>query len=270
MSLLIDLSQPLQEVSFDADPKIKYLDHKKGADLLGLLSILDRSIIKVLRNIFLFLFGINRITHKSFPDKIGLAWEKFSGDTHTGTHLDAPYHFGPTVSGARAKTIDEIPLEWCFSDGVVLDFSDRQGQIDQSDVKESLSRLNYKLKPLDIVLIYTGASRFWHTKEYPEVHSSLKAEAIKWLVAQGVKIIGVDAFTIDQPFKKMYSEYLKNKNNSYLWPSHFVGREIEYCHIENLTNLEALLEKPFGFKISCFPIKLYKGSAGWARVVAVY
>jgi len=270
MSLLIDLSQPLQEVSFDADPKIKYFDHKKGANLLGLLSILDRSIIKVLRNIFLFLFGINRITHKSFPDKMGLAWERFSGDTHTGTHLDAPYHFGPTVSGVRAKTIDEIPLEWCFSDGVVLDFSNGPKQIGQAEVKEALSRLNYKLKPLDIVLIYTGASRFWNTKKYPEAHNSVTAEAIKWLASQGIKIIGIDAFTIDPPFKKMYEQYLTSKDSSSLWPGHFVGRQVEYCHIENLTNLEALIKKPFGFKVSCFPVKLYKGSAGWTRVVAIY
>ena len=43
--------------------------------------------------------------------------------THSGTHLDAPWHYHPTMDGGkRALTIDEIPLEWCIGKGVVLDF----------------------------------------------------------------------------------------------------------------------------------------------------
>jgi kynurenine formamidase len=43
--------------------------------------------------------------------------------THSGTHLDAPWHFHPTMDGGRARmTIDEVPLEWCFQRGVKLDF----------------------------------------------------------------------------------------------------------------------------------------------------
>ena len=42
---------------------------------------------------------------------------------NAGTHIDAPYHFGPTSDGQRARTIDDLPLDWFYSDGVVLDFS---------------------------------------------------------------------------------------------------------------------------------------------------
>ena len=40
---------------------------------------------------------------------------------HTGTHVDAPYHYGPTSEGLPARTIDQVPLEWCLAPGVVLD-----------------------------------------------------------------------------------------------------------------------------------------------------
>src|SRR5437773_1135830 len=53
----------------------------------------------------------------------GLGWavEEVQAITHTGTHVDAPYHYGPTSEGQPARTIDQVPLEWCFAPGVVLD-----------------------------------------------------------------------------------------------------------------------------------------------------
>src|SRR5262245_7040971 len=53
----------------------------------------------------------------------GLGWavEEVNAITHTGTHVDAPYHYAPTSEGRPARTIDDVPLEWCFAPGVVLD-----------------------------------------------------------------------------------------------------------------------------------------------------
>src|SRR5262245_44967336 len=45
----------------------------------------------------------------------GLGWavEEVRAITHTGTHVDAPFHYGPLSEGKPARTIDEVPLEWC-------------------------------------------------------------------------------------------------------------------------------------------------------------
>src|SRR5262249_12875889 len=53
----------------------------------------------------------------------GLGWavEEVQAITHTGTHVDAPYHYAPTSEGKPARRIDEVPLEWCLAPGVVLD-----------------------------------------------------------------------------------------------------------------------------------------------------
>ena len=45
------------------------------------------------------------------------------------------------------------------------------------------------------------------------------------------------------------------------------GREIGYCHMEKLSNLDALPSS--GFKVACFPVKIEKASAGWTRAVAI-
>jgi kynurenine formamidase len=267
---IIDLSHNLQNVVFDKDPKIKYLNHKKGGNLLGMVSILDPSPVKMFFNLILYVLGIKKISHKQFPDENGLAWEYIKTDSHSGTHLDAPYHFGPLVNGEKAKTIDEIPLEWCMSDGVALDFSSlKTNTINLSDIKENLAKIKYTIKPFDIVLVYSGASKQWNTPNYTTSHKSVSIDAISWLVEKGVKIIATDGHTIDLPFKEMLNNYSKTKESKYLWPGHFIGRNVEYLHIENTNNIDKLLDNPFGYIISCLPIKIKNGSAGWVRMIAI-
>ncbi len=55
---------------------------------------------------------------------------------------------------------------------------------------------------------------------------------------------------------------------SVLWEGHRAGADKAYCHIEKLTNLEAL---PLtGYTVCCFPVKIKEASAGWTRVVAIF
>ena len=91
----------------------------------------------------------------------GWAIEEIRAITHTGTHVDAPYHYGATSGGLPAKRIDEVPLEWCFAPGVVLDMRHKEAgeEITVEDLKAALDRITYPLKPLDIVLLQTGADK---------------------------------------------------------------------------------------------------------------
>jgi len=56
------------------------------------------------------------------------ALERACLTTHDTSHLDAPWHYAPTSEGKPAKKIDEIPLEWCYGDGVVLDFHHKKAK----------------------------------------------------------------------------------------------------------------------------------------------
>jgi len=48
---------------------------------------------------------------------------------------------------------------------------------------------------------------------------------------------------------------------------HKAGRDVGYCHLEKLHNLEVLPNE--GFKVVCFPCKIRAASAGWTRAVAI-
>ena len=73
----------------------------------------------------------------------------------------------------------------------------------------------------------------------------------------------------DQPFWAQKERFKATGDASIIWEAHRVGKEAEYCQIEKLANLD-LLPRPFGFKVSCFPVKLKGGSGGWTRVVAMF
>ncbi|MEO0470938.1 MAG: cyclase family protein, partial [Bacteroidota bacterium] len=106
MSHIIDLSKTIQYNAGDPffmKVKIEHKIHRKSRWLVRLLGL----------------------PFRLFPQKFA-GWaddEIRKMGVHATTHLDAPWHYGPTSMGRRAKTIDEVPLEWCFGDGVVIDMT---------------------------------------------------------------------------------------------------------------------------------------------------
>jgi kynurenine formamidase len=208
-------------------------------------------------------------SREDLPDGLGWANDYVTLGTHVGTHIDAPWHYHPTSEGKKAKTIDEIPVEWFYGDGVVIDMRHKgPGElIDISDLEEALRKIPYEIKPYDIVLVMTGADKLWGTMEYWSQFPGLGRESTLWLCNQGVKVMGTDSAGWDRPFWAMVEEFKKTGDSSVLWGAHFAGIEREYCQIEKLTNLDQL--PSYGFKVACFPMKVLGGSAGWARPVAI-
>jgi kynurenine formamidase len=203
-----------------------------------------------------------------WPGGKAAAVETVTLSTHSGTHVDAPAHYGPAVTGT-ARTIDEVPLSWCFGNGVRLDMThkDRVEGIARADVEQELERIGHALEPYDIVLVMTGASRRFREPGYDKVHAGLRRDATEFLVDAGVRLIGIDAWGIDRAFDVMIEEAKAGKVQ--FWESHLLGREKEYCQIERLANLDQL-PRPTGFTVCAFPFKLERASASWARVVAIF
>ncbi len=213
-------------------------------------------------------FGVNP-DDLVYSDGAGWAIEQIQAITHTGTHVDAPYHYGETSGGKPARTIDDVPLEWCFAPGVVLDVRDiPAGEfITVADLQAELARINYTLKPFDIVMLRTDADKRIDSPAY-FAQPGLGREGVLWLVEQGVRVIGIDAYTLDRPFANMVEDYQKTGDGKYIWPAHFAGLTAEYCQIEKLANLDQL-PAPHGFYVSCLPVKIKAASAGWCRAVAL-
>ena len=131
-----------------------------------------------------------------------------------------------------------------------------------------LARSGHTLKPLDIVVVNTRAgSRYGHN-DYVNTGCGMGYEATMYLLERGVRLTGTDACSWDAPFSYTAREFAETGDKSLLWEGHKAGRDIGYCHLEKLHDLEALPGS--GFIISCFPHKIRGASAGWTRAVAIF
>ncbi|MBP0460090.1 cyclase family protein [Streptomyces montanisoli] len=203
------------------------------------------------------------------PDGELLSLDTLTLTSHTGTHVDAPSHYGSTGPNGRPRNIDEMPLDWFLRPGVVLDVTDAgTGVIGVDRVEKELARIGYQPRPLDIVLLHTGAARHAGKPEYFTEFAGLDGPATDFLLDLGVRVIGTDAWSLDAPFGHMIRAYQETGDTSVLWPAHFAGRRREYCQIERLAQLDELPE-PFGFRVACFPVKIAGAGAGWTRAVAL-
>jgi kynurenine formamidase len=208
-----------------------------------------------------------RVPPQLLRDGEGWAVEELRLGTHSVTHVDAPWHYNSTVRGEKAATIDALPLDWFFSDGVALDLTSKADgeKVTIDDVESALSRSGTTLKPLDIVLMRTGRDRFYGQPDYLWRGCAITPEATRWLYDRGVRVMGIDAWGWDGPLDRQAREALDRQEPGIFWAAH--QADLPYSQIERLVNLDAL--PPSGFKVACFPLKIAGGSAGPARVVAI-
>lgn len=187
--------------------------------------------------------------------------------THNSTHVDAPYHYNSRIAGRPARRIDELPLDWFFRPGVMLDFHEREdGQtIDTDDVQSALAATGHELAELDIVLIRSGRDAAYGELDYPARGPGVSAEATRWLHERGVRVMGIDAWGWDRPLHLQAAEAIERGERGIFWAAHQV--DLEYCQIERLANLDQL--PATGFTVACFPLRLIGASAAPARVVAL-
>ena len=253
MTKIIDLSKTIEYKK--EDPwfmriKIKNIPHAKSMKLI-------RYVLK--------------LPKKLVPTKFkGWADDKIKNmGVHSSTHIDAPWHYGPMVQGEKAKTIDEIPLDWLYGDGVVIDMSHKKDfdAITVEDLKADLAKSGTELKKGNIVLIRTDRDQL-KGEDFFLRGTGMSKEATIWLIEQGVKVMGIDQWGWDLPLKYLIEEAKKTNNRELFWEGHLVGIDHEYLHIEQLTNQKAL--PPTGFKVAVFPLKIKGGSAAPARVVAIF
>ncbi|MDQ8705984.1 cyclase family protein [Streptomyces sp. LHD-70] len=246
---LIDLSVVTGPTPSEATPvAIDVLDHRAGAAVLGR----------------------GRLGPDDFPGGMAISNETVTLTTHTGTHMDAPLHYGPESGGAPAKSIDQVPLEWCYGPGVRLDLRHvPPGEaITPGQLAAALDVIGHELTPGDITLLWTGADRLWGSPDYLTTYAGLSGEGTAYLVERGVRTIGIDAWGLDRPMHAMIEEYERTGDRGALWPAHVYGREHEYLQLEKLAHLERL-PAPTGFTLACFPVAVGGAGAGWTRVVAI-
>jgi kynurenine formamidase len=251
---LVDLSVTLEN-SLHTDPppllpKIDYMDHQEGWPEMGAM--------------------FPGLKKDDMPGDEAWAAETLHITTHSGTHMDAPWHYASTTDGgAPAYGIDELPLEWCLQPGVKLDFRDLPDGhvVTAAEIESELKRIDHELQPLDIVLVNTRAGAIFGEPGYLDAGVGIGREGTLYMLEQGVRIVGTDAWSWDAPFSFTRKRFEEDGDPAIIWEGHKAGRDIGYGQMEKLFNLECLPSK--GFLVSCFPYKIKKASAGFVRAVAI-
>jgi kynurenine formamidase len=169
---------------------------------------------------------------------------------HSGTHIDAPYHF--IQSG---RTIDQVPLERLCGPGWLCDL---RGVVESDTGRHRITVDDLQLAGLpktgltDVILtVFTGWSvDHWNHPDFYKQNPYFDEETSRWLVDQGVKAVALD-HSID---------------GAKPWPNHTIMLSTDRCIIENLINLDAILPHQ-AFTMYALPIKM-RENGGMARVIA--
>lgn len=153
--------------------------------------------------------------------------------------------------------------------GVKLDFRHLPDGhvVTPAEIDAELERIGHRLSPLEIVVVNTRAGQRYGEADYIDSGCGFGREATLHLVRQGIKVVGTDGWSWDAPFSHTARRFAETGDAALIWEGHKAGREAGYCQIEKLHNLEAL--PATGFMISCLPVKVRDGSAGWTRAVAI-
>jgi arylformamidase len=159
--------------------------------------------------------------------------------THTGTHVDAPKHF--IDDGA---SVEALPLNLLIGRARVVEIGKR-GTITADDLIAAGLREDLR------VLFKTPNSALWNSQEFHEDYAHLSDTGARYLVDQGVKVVGIDYLSIEQ-FKKPGA------------PAHKTLLSNGVIIIEGLNLSEA---EPGMYEMYCLPLPVSGGDGAPARVV---
>ncbi|KAG1727648.1 putative cyclase [Suillus paluster] len=181
--------------------------------------------------------------------------------THTGTHVDAPFHFF-----AQGQKLHELALERFVGRALVVDvrhLARARGCIEWRDVQESIDRATNRgtiasLGPrsegkIDMVLFWTGWDGFWGERQYFD-HPYFGRDVAEELAEMGVRLVGVDTLSPDETV--LVHEEGEEGKDAFVMHDVLLGRGCLIC--ENLVNLGQLVGGEEGeVWVSLVPINLY-------------
>jgi arylformamidase len=163
---------------------------------------------------------------------------------HTGTHMDAPFHFFHD-----AETIDRIPLDRCVGSACLIDL---RGIAPKWEIRrEHIERRAKAPLRAHAAILHTGWSTQWSAPHYFSDHPCLAADAAQFLVDCGVQLVGVDMPSVDRA----------------PYPAHKILLRAGVPIVENLTNLEAIGADLF--QLLVLPLKLAGRDGSPVRAAAI-
>lgn len=166
--------------------------------------------------------------------------------SHTGTHIDAPFHFLK-----EGRTIESYPPDLFFGKGCLIkvDTLKDEEAIVLDHIKSYLEQLEY----CDFAVFKTGFDQYWGTEAYLK-HPYISPEVATVLVEKGIKIVATDGLNVDPTLKEVF-------------PTHEILLGNDVLIVENLCNLEAIKETVSYY--SFLPLKIKEGDGSPIRAIAI-
>jgi arylformamidase len=176
----------------------------------------------------------NRIT-----DGAACNGSRLSLGSHTGTHVDAPYHF--LADGA---SVDQLPLEILIGRCRVVEVSDRErverAQLEACDLRDDLR-----------VLIKTRMSGQLRQPNFQEDFVYLTPDAASYLVQAGIKLVGVDYLSVEKFGSKDFAAH----------------HTLLAAGVVIIEGLDLSLVDPGDYELTCLPLLVAGADGAPARVV---
>ena len=161
--------------------------------------------------------------------------------SHTGTHLDAPYHFQE-----KGEKIHEISLKRLVSSAILVKSRKKGDQLITKTDIQKFEKKHGKIPSGSAVIFWTGWQKMIKTNSYFIRNPGLSTAAAKYLVSKKINLVGTDSPSIDLGKDKRF-------------PVHHIFSKNNVLIVENLTNLEKIRSSKFHFVV--LPLKL-KGATG--------
>ena len=197
-------------------------------------------------------------TFPGSPQPSFIPWENVKEDgynlellflsTHTGTHMDAPYHF--LEKGAK---IHEISLKKLVSEAILIKSKKKSGgSITKTDIQK-FEKKHGKITGFSSVIFYTGWQRNLQKKYYFTKNPGLSVSAAKYLASKKINLVGIDSPSIDLGTDSKFSV-------------HQIFAKKGMLIVENLANLDKI--KSSKFHLVVLPLKLKNATGSPVRAVA--
>lgn len=172
----------------------------------------------------------------------------FHISSHTGTHMDAPYH----LFGERTK-LDELPAAQFVGKALVIDCREvpAGGEIGM----EYVERVREAADQAEFLLFCTGWDKKWGTAEYFGAYPVISLEICQYLLDSGKKGVGFDTIGIDPVAEMTLPRHKKLLSAQ------------DIVIIENLTHLEEIGSGLF--TLAALPLKYQEADGAPTRAVAI-
>lgn len=164
--------------------------------------------------------------------------------THTGTHVDAPWHYR-----TEGEKLHELAASRFIRPAVILDVRPGKARmpITQNVLESAARRSHVSIGKDDAVLVRTGWESKRGTDAYLSENPGLTRDGAAWLVGRSASLVGIDAANIDLPTDLRF-------------PAHHTLLAADVPILENLANLAALRKPRFTLVATPLPLRGTTGS----------